>query len=84
MLPAGIEIILETEQLGEIRRLFPLVKEAVVRQQLSSEDATEDEDADPEDTESDTGDDSVIERVPGDNESQDDVSDTDGPTDIDP
>ena len=50
MLPAGIEVILETEQLGEVRRLFPLVKKAVVRQQLSNEDATEDEDSEDSDS----------------------------------
>jgi len=94
MLPAGIEVILETEQLGEVRRLFPLVKKAVVRQQLSNEDATEDEDSEDSDSGSDSDsdsdsdsakdDDSVIERVPGGDESQDAASDTDVPTDIDP
>ncbi len=68
--------------------MFPLVKKAVVRQQLSNEDATEDEDSEDSDSDSDSDsakdDDSVIERVPGGDESQDAASDTDVPTDIDP
>ncbi|MEJ6684004.1 MAG: type II secretion system minor pseudopilin GspJ [SAR86 cluster bacterium] len=86
MLPAGIEVILETEQLGEVRRLFPLVKTALLRQQNQNDDAPIDEDLDSSDSDSDsdsdTVDDNSIERVPEDNESQNDTEDV--PMDVDP